>query len=288
MFSETSGHSRLVQVKVSGQKQKEVAVPLLGLHLSCVGPSREGPGRSGLRGPLELSCSSAFGAILEFSWAVSLSRTVADPSLASPQSVILYQSPSVVLTGLIGAKEAAPCHWGSWVKGMNENQRLILCPGQMQISPKPGMCNLLTLCVQIGSTGPSWSGLAASLPLWPLGRLVKGTNLVQSQMRIRLCPKIPGTDWRPLLEHGSLRMGCLCVLTQEGTLFSEERASKNKGILRRMVSLHPCWLELCKTTGCMLELVQENRAPSIYREGRVHVRGPQCDQVIWQHGLGMA
>lgn len=198
-----------------------------------MGPSREGPGRSaGLRVPLELSCSSAFGAILEFFWAVSLSRTVADPSLASPQSVILYQSPSVVLTGLIGTKEAAPCHWGSWVRGMNENQRLILCPGQMQIGPKPGMCNLLTLCMQTGSTGPSWSGLAASLPLWLLGRLVKGTNLVQSQVRIRLCPKIPGTDWRPLLEHGSLQMGCLCVLTQEGTLFSEERTSKNKGILR--------------------------------------------------------
>lgn len=74
-------------------------------------PSQEGPGRSGLRAPLELSCFSALGAILEFFLAVSLSRTVADPSLASPQSVILDQSPSIVLTGLIGAKEAAPCHW---------------------------------------------------------------------------------------------------------------------------------------------------------------------------------
>lgn len=136
-------------------------------------PSQEGPGRSGLRAPLELSCSSALGAILEFFWAVSLSRTVADPSLASPQSVVLDQSASIVLSGLIGAKEADSCHWDS-------------------------------LCVQTGSIGPSWSGSAASLPLWPLGRLVGRTHLVQSQVRLRLFPEVPDTDWRPLFPKGHL------------------------------------------------------------------------------------
>lgn len=101
---------------------------MVGLHYSWVGPSQEGPGRSSLRAPLELSCSSALGAILEFFWEVSRSRTVVDPSLASPQSVVLDQSLNIVLSGLIGAKEAAPCHWGSWVGRMNGNQRLIPCP----------------------------------------------------------------------------------------------------------------------------------------------------------------
>lgn len=90
------------------------------------------------------------------------------------------------------------------------------------------------------------------------------------------------------MEHGGLVKGCVSVLTQEGALVSEERTSKNKGILRCMVSLYPGWLELRKRTGCVLELVQENRAPSIYREGRIHVRCPQFNQAIWLHKFVMA
>ena len=82
-------------------------------------------------------------------------------------------------------------------------------------------------------------------------------------------------------------MECLSVLTQEVALICEERTSKDKGTLRPMVSLYPGRLELRKGTGGMLELVQEDRGPSIYGEGRIHVRCPQLNQGTWPHNLAM-
>jgi hypothetical protein len=63
------------------------------------------------------------------------------------------------------------------------------------------------------------------------------------------------------------------VLTQEGTLIHEERTPEYERTLSPVVGLHPGWLDLHKTTGCMLELIEKDRGPSLCR-GRVG--GPAC------------